>query len=110
MNHRTLSVLLLLAFAGPIAQAGPGPSIKAIWPDAHLFKMYVTVEGANLGGATRVTIGGLPATFMVKGGTIHAMVPTYAVSGHVEVVTPDGKAVSKGWVEGPPLGGVFGNE
>ena len=108
MNYRKLSLLLLLTLAGPLAQAGPAPTIKAIWPWAHLWQTHVTIEGTNLAGATRVTIGGQVATFHVKGSTIEAMVPTYAVSGHVEVTTPEGRAVFKGWVEGPPLGGFSG--
>jgi len=99
---------LALAGAAIALAAAPSraPAIKAIWPKAWLGTMTVEVDGSNLGDATRVTIGGQAASFRVKGQRIIASVPTDFVSGHVEVVTPEGRVVSRGWVEGPAATGV----
>ena len=93
------------AFPAAAAPAG-GPAIKAIWPEAWLGKMTVEIDGRNLGDATLVTIGGQKASFRVAGHSILATVPTDLVSGHVVVVTPEGRAISRGWVEGPGDSGV----
>lgn len=109
MNIRTLSLVLgVMSCPGAWALAGPAPSINAIWPRAHLGTMCVEIDGSGLRGATQVTIGGVPARFKMEHGSLYAKVDTEEVSGPVEVVTPDGKAVSERWVEGPPFFGVEG--
>jgi hypothetical protein len=77
-----------------------------VWTSAWVGSVFITVDGSNLVDATQVTIGDVVAKFTIKNGEIRAVVPTYAVSGHVVVTTPEGTAMSKQWVEGPPLGGV----
>lgn len=61
-------------------------------------------RNGTVADASKVTIGKTPATFTFSHGRLLAKVPFYGVSGHVVVTTPEGRAVSAGWVEGPPLG------
>jgi uncharacterized protein (TIGR03437 family) len=55
----------------------------------------VTINGANLSGATRVTFNGRVAAFSVVSSTqVRATVPGGAKSGPIAVTTPGGTATS----------------
>ena len=108
MTSRTLTMAVLLALGGTCllaasSEACAHPSIHSVWPDAGFRHMHVTISGANLADATRVSIGKVAGTFTVSGTKLRATFPTLAVSGHVTVVTPEGRSVSRAWVEGPFL-------
>ncbi|HET8797996.1 MAG TPA: IPT/TIG domain-containing protein, partial [Thermoanaerobaculia bacterium] len=55
----------------------------------------VEIIGANLGGATQVTFGGVPASFEPpQPNRIFATVPPNAATGQIRVTTPNGTAIS----------------
>ena len=112
MTSRIPTITALLALGGASLMAASGnavahPAIRGIWPDAGVRYMYVTITGANLADAPRVSIGSVAGTFRISGNTLRARFPTLAVSGHVTVETPEGTAVSRGRVEGPFFAGLI---
>jgi hypothetical protein len=55
----------------------------------------VTINGTSFTGATKVTFGGVKASFTVKSDIeIHTSVPTGAKTGRIQVTTPGGTATS----------------
>jgi hypothetical protein len=55
----------------------------------------VTINGTSFTGATKVTFGGVKASFTVKSDIeIHTSVPTRAKTGRIQVTTPGGTATS----------------
>ncbi len=79
------------------SSCAPTPTISSFSPTSGPVGTSVTINGANLTGATAVTFGGVSApTFSVNGtGTrITAIVPSGAVTGKITVTTPGGTATS----------------
>ena len=72
------------------------PSISSFTPTQGTRGTLVTINGANLSGATSVTFGGAAATTftVVSGSKITAKVPRLAVTGPIKVNTPGGTATS----------------
>ncbi|MCW3009233.1 MAG: hypothetical protein JWP17_3859 [Solirubrobacterales bacterium] len=73
-----------------------GPTVGAFAPTTGPAGTPVVIPGTNLTGATAVTFGGIPAAaFTVNSPTqITATVPAGAVSGPINVTTPNGTASS----------------
>jgi hypothetical protein len=75
--------------------SGPLPTIKKVTPAKGAVGKKVTITGANLSGATKVTFNGVAAT--ITSDTVKKLVttvPAGATSGSVSVVTPSGTAMS----------------
>ncbi len=73
------------------------PAITGVTPSSGNVGAQVTITGANLAGATNVTIGGLTASFTVNSSVqITATVPAGAATGKIIVITPSGTAQSAG--------------
>ena len=71
------------------------PSISSLSPSSGPVGTSVTISGANLSGATAVTLGGRAAAFsVVSASQVRATVPTGASSGSFAVTTPGGTATS----------------
>jgi len=71
------------------------PSITTFSPTSGAVGTVVTITGNNLKGATKVTFGGVKASFTVVSDTkITATVPTGAVTGKIKVTTAGGTASS----------------
>jgi Divergent InlB B-repeat domain len=67
------------------------PTISGFTPTTGPVGTSVTINGANLTGATAVAFNGVSATFSVTSDTaIQATVPTGATTGPVSVTTPGG--------------------
>jgi RTX calcium-binding nonapeptide repeat (4 copies)/IPT/TIG domain len=82
-----------------VAQAPPppAPAISSIAPTSGPVGTRVTIGGTNLGDATAVAFGGVPAGFtLVSNTALSATVPAGAVSGPISVTTPGGTATSTG--------------
>ncbi|TAE24464.1 MAG: T9SS C-terminal target domain-containing protein [Candidatus Kapaibacterium sp.] len=76
----------------------PPPSITSFTPMSQGGGMNVTIVGTNLGGATLVSFGGVPATIVSNSGTmIVATVAAGGGSGNVVVTTPGGTATQGGF-------------
>lgn len=73
--------------------APAAPSIKRFTPSKGVAGTNVTITGSNLAGATAVSFGGVPATFVV-GKTLVAQVPPTASVGAITVTTLNGTATS----------------
>jgi hypothetical protein len=76
-----------------LGRSPAAPSIKRFTPSKGLAGTKVTITGSNLAGATAVSFGGVPATFVV-GKTLVAQVPPTASVGAITVTTLDGTATS----------------
>lgn len=78
--------------------APPAPTLARLAPDAGPVGTVVTLTGTGFTGTTRVTFGGVTAVSVavVSDTTITATVPASAVSGPVQVTTPNGVATSPG--------------
>jgi len=71
------------------------PTISGFTPTTGPVGTSVTINGANLTGATAVAFNGVSATFSVTSDTaIQATVPTGATTGPVRVTTPGGTVTS----------------
>jgi uncharacterized repeat protein (TIGR03803 family) len=71
------------------------PSIKAFSPTSGSPGTAVTIRGTGLTQTTKVTFGGVAATFAVTSDSqLTADVPTAAVSGKIEVLTKGGTVLS----------------
>jgi len=71
------------------------PAVTSLTPTSGPPGTLVTITGVELGGATAVTFGGVPAAFTVESPTrLTATVPAGALSGPVVVTTPGGSATS----------------
>ena len=72
------------------------PSISSLSPSSGPVGTSVTISGANLSGATVVTLDGRAVPFVVMSASqIVATVPSGASSGSFAVTTPGGTATSK---------------
>jgi hypothetical protein len=69
------------------------PLIKRFTPSKGVAGTKVTITGSNLAGATAVSFGGVPATFVV-GKTLVAQVPPTASVGAITVTTQYGTGTS----------------
>jgi hypothetical protein len=76
-----------------LGRSPAAPSIKRFAPSKGIAGTKVTITGSNLAGATAVSFGGVPATFVV-GKTLVAQVPPTASVGAIIVTTLDGTATS----------------
>jgi type IV pilus biogenesis protein CpaD/CtpE len=73
----------------------PAPTITGFSPLSGNPNSSITLQGTNLTGATRVTVGGVAASFTVVGsGAITIVVPSGAQTGVITVTTPGGTASS----------------
>ncbi len=71
------------------------PAILSFSPASGKVGTQVTINGNSFTGATKVTFGGVKATYTVNSDIkITATVPTGAVTGRIQVTTPDGTATS----------------
>jgi uncharacterized repeat protein (TIGR03803 family) len=71
------------------------PQIKGFTPPSGPVGTMVTITGVSLTQATRITFGGVAATFTVNSDTqVTATVPTGAVTGKIKITTAGGTAVS----------------
>jgi hypothetical protein len=69
------------------------PSISSFSPASGRPGTKVTIKGANLEGATKVTFNGVKGTINTDDATkIKVSVPTGAKTGKIKLVTPNGKA------------------
>ncbi len=73
------------------------PEILSFSPTSGAVGTPVTITGNSFTGATKVTFGGVKATFTVKSDTeVDTTVPTGAVTGKIALTTPNGTTVSSG--------------
>lgn len=73
------------------------PQIKSFTPISGIVGATVTITGVSLTQATKVTVGGKPATFTVNSDTqVTAKVPVGAKTGKITITTPGGIATSSG--------------
>ena len=71
------------------------PAIKTIAPASGPVGTSVMITGTGFTGATKVTVGGVSATFTVNSASqITAKVPVGAKTGKIVVTTPGGTATS----------------
>jgi hypothetical protein len=72
------------------------PAILSFRPGNGPVETRITITGAGLTGATKVTFGGVQATvFTVSSGTqVTATVPTAAKSGKIAITTSGGTTIS----------------
>jgi hypothetical protein len=71
------------------------PTIKSINPTSGPVGTLVTVTGTGLTGATKVTVGGVAATFKAVSSTdVQVKVPTTAKTGAISITTAGGTASS----------------
>ena len=82
--------------SSPDVTGAPAPTIKKT-SRAGRVGQKLTIVGADLEGATQVTVNGTPVSQIVvdKPGRIVALVPAGATSGYVQVTTGGGSATSK---------------
>ncbi|MEI9808316.1 MAG: IPT/TIG domain-containing protein [Bacteroidota bacterium] len=94
-DENTISIL-----RNRIGEAIPAaPAITSFTPGSASYAGLVTITGTNLGEATAVTFGGVPASFFTvqSPATIIAAVANGS-SGDVTVTTPGGTAAASGFV------------
>jgi uncharacterized repeat protein (TIGR03803 family) len=78
------------------------PTIKSISPTSGSVGTVVTVTGTGLTGATKVTVGGIAATFKAVSGTeVEVTVPTGAKTGAISIATAGGSASSSTFTVAP---------
>jgi hypothetical protein len=107
-DTRIDAMVPVAAVTGPITVTTPAgtatsataftvlPKVTSFRPTSGPPGTVVRITGTGLTGATKVTFGGVKATFTVDGVTsITATVPAGARTGRIKVVTPYGKAKSK---------------
>jgi alpha-tubulin suppressor-like RCC1 family protein len=70
------------------------PTIKSFSPTSGTVGTEVTIHGTKLAHATKVTFNGTIATVISDHAKIKVHVPVGATTGHIEVETPKGTAVS----------------
>ncbi len=71
------------------------PQITSFAPPSGPVGTPVTITGNSLTQATKVTFGGVAATFTVNSNTqVTATVPTSAITGKIGIATPGGSAAS----------------
>jgi hypothetical protein len=82
-------------FTVTVTVTAAAPTITGLTPTTSVPQTTVTIIGSHLTGATRVTFGGVSASFTVNSDTqITTTVPRKAVTGYVKVTTPGGTATS----------------
>jgi len=83
-------------FCGTVFKVSMGiPPFLMIQPTSGPVGTPVTILGTNLGGATKVTFNGTPATFTVLSGSeIQTSVPSGASTGVVQVAIPGSTVIS----------------
>ena len=73
------------------------PFIKSFNPTSGKVGTVVDITGTTFTGTTKVTFGGVAASFTVNSDTqVTATVPTGAVTGKIAITTPAGTAISSG--------------
>ncbi len=108
--------------SGNVTVTGPGgsgnfagfmfiapPTISGFTPTSAGTGAAVLITGTFFTGATAVSFGGIPATFLVLGpNLISATVPVGGASGSIQVTTPGGSASSPGftYLSGPTITGI----
>src|SRR5581483_10894344 len=78
------------------------PKLTNFIPMAGPAGANVNISGYGLGDATKVTFGGVKASFTVNYGSIWAIVPAGAKSGKIAVTTPGGTATIGPFCVGAP--------
>jgi hypothetical protein len=75
----------------------PVPSITSFLPNSGAAGTLVIIKGENFTGTSRVTVGGVSATFTMSqdGTTLNVAVPEGAQTGTIVVVTPNGTTTSR---------------
>jgi hypothetical protein len=81
---------------GSIEQGGHAslvpPTITSFKPQSGKVGGYVIIKGMNLSGATRVTVGGVPARIVKdKPRRVRIDIPAGAKTGRIEITTPEGR-------------------
>jgi hypothetical protein len=107
-DTRIDAMVPVAAVTGPITVTTPAgtatsataftvlPKVTSFRPTSGPPGTVVRITGTGLTGTTKVTFGGVKATFSVDGVTsITATVPAGARTGRIKVITPYGKAKSK---------------
>jgi thermitase len=80
-----------------LESGAPSPSISGFSPGSGGVGSSVTISGANLSGATGVSLCFVPtSSSVVSPGSVSAVVPAGACDGRWRVTTPGGTAVSDG--------------
>ncbi|MBF9222361.1 FG-GAP-like repeat-containing protein [Hymenobacter ruricola] len=86
---------LLAALLLPAAVAAQAPTISSLSPGSGPLGTTVTLAGSNLGGATSVLVGGVPAAFAPgSAAQLTFTVPRQAVSQRVRVSSAGGTGLS----------------
>lgn len=81
----------------------PPPTLSSFNPVSAVAGTPITITGTNLGSATLVTIGGMPASFtVISSTTIIATAPS-GPSGTITVTTPGGSASVTGYQSLPTI-------
>ena len=71
------------------------PQVKSFLPSSGIVGSTVVITGVSLTQASKVTIGGKPATFTVNSDTqVTAKVPAGAKTGKIAITTPGGSSTS----------------
>jgi hypothetical protein len=91
----TITVVRPSGSLNSVQQFKVTPAISSISPTSGSVGTSVILTGKSLTQATKVTFGGVVATFTVNSDTqITATVPTGAKTGKIQVTTPGGTATS----------------
>jgi alpha-tubulin suppressor-like RCC1 family protein len=100
MGHKILLVgLVIVSVCGvstlPASASTPKPRINKISPSYGIAGSLVTIDGANLANATKVTFDGKVASLTSDKATkILAKAPPGVKTGYITVTTPGGRATS----------------
>jgi hypothetical protein len=90
-------IAIAAGFGHSLVVRAPAPRISGSSPSAARVGTLVTIGGANLGGTTSVSFGGIvTAPTFVSPTQVRAVVPADARTGRLDVATPVGIAHSSG--------------